>query len=43
MPAVVAPVLAARMLLILIDGVLEVVLDSSVLTAETELMASTCS
>jgi hypothetical protein len=41
MPGVVAPVAPARMLLILIAGVVVPVLDKSELTAETELMAST--
>ena len=41
MPGVVAPAAEARMLLILIDGVVVLVPDKSVLTAETELIAST--
>jgi hypothetical protein len=42
MPGVVAPVAPARIVLILIAGVVVVVPDRSELTAETELMASTC-
>ena len=42
MPGVLVPALAARMELMLIAGVVVAVPDNSVLTAETELMMSTC-
>jgi len=42
MPGVLAPELAARMELKSIAGVVGAVEDKSVLTAETELIASTC-
>jgi hypothetical protein len=41
MPAVLEPELAARILLILIEGVVAVVLDKSELTEEVLLIAST--
>jgi hypothetical protein len=42
MPGVLVPALAARIELILIAGVVGVVDDKSELTAEVELIASTC-
>jgi hypothetical protein len=42
MPGVLVPAVAARMLLILIAGVVVAVDDKRELTAETELIASTC-
>jgi tRNA A37 threonylcarbamoyltransferase TsaD len=41
-PGVLAPELAARIELMLIAGVVEVVDDRSELTADVELIASTC-
>jgi tRNA A37 threonylcarbamoyltransferase TsaD len=42
MPGVLSPELAARIELILIDGVVEAVDERSELTADVELIASTC-